>query len=62
MIFPLSPALLLRPPLEDCVQLWAPHQEGDTDIVQRVQQGATEMAKGLERRSHKGDPWAWPWF
>ncbi|KAK4818686.1 hypothetical protein QYF61_017907 [Mycteria americana] len=47
VILPLGSALG-RPPLECCVQCWAPQDKRDTDIVDRVQRRATKMRKALE--------------
>jgi len=44
---------LVRPHLECCVQLWAPHYKRDMDILERVHQRATKMAKGLGHLSYE---------
>ncbi|KAK4816291.1 hypothetical protein QYF61_014589 [Mycteria americana] len=44
---------LVRPHLECCVQFWVVHCKRDMDILERVQQRATEMMKGLEHLSYQ---------
>lgn len=39
--------------MKGCVQRWAPQFKRDMDILERAQQGAMKMVKGLEHLSYK---------
>lgn len=42
-----------KPYLEYCVQLWAPQQKKDTDILELVQKKSTKISKGLKHPSNE---------
>lgn len=42
----------------DCAQFWAPQYKGDIDILERAQERATKMLKGLKHLSYeKSESW-----
>src|SRR6201990_2057809 len=43
----------VRPALEYCAQVWAPHLRKDIDMLKRVQRRATRMISGFENKSYE---------
>jgi len=52
-ILPLHSALV-RPYMQCCIQFWASQYKRGAVILERVQQRATKMTKGLDHLSYEG--------
>ena len=47
VILPLC-SVLMRPHLENCVQMWSPQYRRDMDLLECIQRRATKMIQGMK--------------
>ncbi|KAK4824980.1 hypothetical protein QYF61_022506 [Mycteria americana] len=52
VILPLC-STVVRPHLENCIQLWGPQHKAGMDLLEQVQRRATKMIRGMEHLSYE---------
>ena len=52
VILPLC-SVLMRPHLENCIQMWSPQYRRDMDLLEHVQRRATKMNHGMKHLSYE---------